>query len=145
MPQENWFTTPVPQLSCRVSATGGFCWCASFVWPPEVHFGNCPPAPLEKGERALHAAKRELEEETGYGSSSWSKLTEYYPSPGFLDEKMTLFLARDIRPGTPHQETDERIQVRSFSMRELLSLMRAGKIRDGKTLLGLLYFRWLGS
>ncbi len=113
-------------------ATGGSLW-------------ELPAGSLEKGERALHAAKRELEEETGYGSSSWSKLTEYYPSPGFLDEKMTLFLARDIRPGTPHQETDERIQVPSFSMRELLSLMRAGKIRDGKTLLGLLYFRWLGS
>lgn len=104
-----------------------------------------PAGSLEKNETALHAAKRELAEETGYESSSWRKLVQYYPSPGFLDEKLTLFLARNIRPGPPCPESDERIRVRSFPMPELLSMMRTGKIRDGKTLLGLLYFQWLAS
>ena len=113
-------------------ATGGSLW-------------ELPAGSLDKNESALHAAKRELAEETGYGSSSWRKLVQYYPSPGFLDEKLTLFLARNIRPGPPCPETDERIRVRSFRMPELLSMMRTGKIRDGKTLLGLLYFQWLAS
>ena len=104
-----------------------------------------PAEAIDRGETVLHAAKRELVEETGYGSSFWRRLVEFYPSPGFLDEKMTVFLAQDIRPGPPRPEKDERILVRSFRMAELLLMMQTGKIRDGKSLIGLLYFRWLSS
>jgi ADP-ribose pyrophosphatase len=105
-----------------------------------------PAGSIDPGETALQTARRELAEETGFRSRSWRKLLEFYPSPGFLDEKMTLFLARDIIPGPARQEADERILPRAFAMAEVLSLARAGKIRDAKTLLGLLCFdRWGSS
>ena len=70
---------------------------------------------------------------------------EFYPSPGFLDEKMTLFLARKIRSGSARPEEDERIQLRSFSKDQLLGMLRGHKIKDGKTLVGLFYFLSLNS
>ena len=108
-----------------------------FLW-------ELPAGSIDPGETALQAARRELAEETGYRSRSWRKLVEFYPSPGFLTEKMTVFLARDIRPGPPRPEADERILARAFPMAEILPLVRAGKIVDAKTLVGLLYFHLLG-
>ena len=105
-----------------------------FLW-------ELPAGSIDAGETARQTARRELEEETGYRSSQWRKLVEFYPTPGFLDERMTLFLAENVRPGTPRPEADERISVRSFAMAELLRMISTGKIRDGKTLVGLLYWR----
>jgi len=58
---------------------------------------------------------------------------------------MTLFLATKIRPGEPSPESDERIRVRSFHAAEWQDMIRAGQIRDGKTLVGLLYWQWMES
>ncbi len=102
-----------------------------------------PAGTLDKGETAFQTARRELVEETGYTSKSWRKLLEFFPSPGFINEKMTLFLARDICPGKARPEEDERIRTRAFSMAELLRMIETKKIIDAKTLVGLLYFeRW---
>lgn len=98
-----------------------------------------PAGGIDRGETALQAARRELAEETGYRASSWRKLVQFYPSPGFLSEKMTVYVARNIRPGPARPEKDERIFAKPFSPAELRAMIRAGKIRDGKTLVGLLY------
>lgn len=109
-----------------------------FLW-------ELPAGTIDKGEAALQTARRELAEETGYRSRSWRKLLEFYPSPGFVDEKMSLFLADDVRPGPPHTEEDEKILVRPYSMTEALRLVRTRKIVDAKSLVGLLYFERWGS
>ena len=99
-----------------------------------------PAGCLDPGETALQAARRELIEETGYRASCWKKLLEFYPSPGFVDEKMTLFLAEGAQPGPARPETDERILVQRFSVPQLQRMIGNKKILDGKTLAGLLYF-----
>ena len=102
-----------------------------------------PAGTIDQGETPLQTARRELTEETGYRASSWRKLVACYPSPGLLTEKMSLFLAQNLRPGPARTEEDERILPRAFSMREALSMVRDGEIRDAKTMIGLLYFdRW---
>ena len=102
-----------------------------------------PAGTLDKGETPLRAARRELAEETGFRSARWRKLGAFYPSPGLLAERMYLYLAQEIRPGTAHPEGDERISVHSFSMTALLGMIRAGEIIDAKSLVGLLYWsRW---
>ncbi|HEV2113822.1 MAG TPA: NUDIX hydrolase, partial [Terriglobales bacterium] len=58
-----------------------------FLW-------ELPAGKIDRGERPLHAAKRELLEETGYTARRWRKILHFYVSPGFLDETMTVFLAR---------------------------------------------------
>ena len=104
-----------------------------------------PAGSLDRGETALAAARRELAEETGYRAASWRKLIEFFPSPGFLDERMTLFLARKVRPGEASPEGDERIQVQAFRTEQWQAMIRSGQIRDGKTLVGLLYWQWIAS
>lgn len=98
-----------------------------------------PAGTLEPGEDPLDAAQRELAEETGYRARRLKRLCEFFPSPGILSEKMRLFEARGLTPSPAHPDPDERIRVRRFSRPELRALVSAGKIRDGKTLAGLLW------
>jgi ADP-ribose diphosphatase len=98
-----------------------------------------PAGTLEPGERPRHAAARELIEETGHKARSLKLLGRFFPSPGILSEKMHLFSARGLSRATANPDPDELILVRSFSIRELRGMVRAGRIRDGKTLAGLLW------
>jgi ADP-ribose pyrophosphatase len=103
-----------------------------------------PAGSIDKGETPLQTARRELVEETGYRAASWRKLVEFYPSPGFLTEKLTIFSAQKIRPGPTQLEEDERITAHPFSVVEALRMIRSGKIKDAKTMIGLLYYdRWM--
>ena len=104
-----------------------------------------PAGTRNRGERALETARRELAEETGYRASSWRKLLEFFPSPGILDETMTLFWAQKVQPGAAAPEDDERIRVGSFSRTQWERMIRSGQIRDGKTLVGLLYWQWMDN
>ena len=102
-----------------------------------------PAGRVEAGELPLAAAKRELIEETGYRAKKWSKLTRYYASPGFLAETMQIFLAEDLRAGVATPEEDEKIELLHIPLSELLGLIKDGKILDGKTIIGTLFFaRW---
>ncbi len=95
---------------------------------------------LEPGERPLEGAKRELLEETGYKGRNFKRLLSFYPSPGFLTERMDLFTCRVSGRPKPRPEPDERIECRAFSPPGLASMVRTSRIKDGKTLIGLLWF-----
>lgn len=99
-----------------------------------------PAGKIDPGENALQAAKRELSEETGYKAKSWKKLASYWASPGFLAEKMNIYLATDLQTGVATPMGDERIEARWFSSKEMDTLIREGKMDDGKTLIG--YLTW---
>ena len=94
---------------------------------------------MEPGESIIRAARRELQEETGYRAGSLKRLFSFYPSPGFLTEQMHLVEARDLTLSTATPEEDERIKVRAFSRSEIEKLLRKKKIIDGKTLVGVLW------
>jgi ADP-ribose pyrophosphatase len=102
-----------------------------------------PAGRLDPGENPLQAAKRELIEETGCRARHWEKLVSFYPSPGFVEEKMTIFLATGLTEGEAHPMDDERIECRWFSSAEIDRMLRAGKIIDGKTMIG--YLTWKRS
>ena len=84
-----------------------------------------------------------LMEETGYSAKKWKKLAAYWPSPGYVSEKMHLFLATDLKEGEAQPMEDERIETRWFKKKELAKLIRDGKIEDGKTLLAFSLWRFL--
>jgi ADP-ribose diphosphatase len=94
---------------------------------------------IEPGEAALAAAERELQEETGYRAKRLTPLLDFFPSPGFLTEKMYLIQASGLTRSQARPEADERIRARLFTRRELVPMLRSKKIRDGKTLVGLLW------
>jgi ADP-ribose pyrophosphatase len=96
-----------------------------------------PAGSRDPGEAPLAAAKREMIEETGYRAKRWTMLLRYFASPGFLGEWMQIYLARDIRQGEARLEEDENLEVFRMPLSEAMKLVAAGKIHDGKTLIGL--------
>ncbi len=100
-----------------------------------------PAGRVNPGETPLQAARRELLEETGYRARRWKKLLSFYPTPGYVTERMHLFVAADLEPGPARPDPDERIARRWFSPSEIQSWLRTGRIVDGKTLVGLLLWR----
>jgi ADP-ribose pyrophosphatase len=96
-----------------------------------------PAGRIEPKESPLAAAKREMIEETGYRAKRWTPLAKYYASPGFLGERMQIYLARDIREGTAQPEADEQIEILRIPLSEAMALVHSNKIQDGKTLIGL--------
>ena len=109
--------------------------------PAERDMWELPAGRMDPGETPLQTAKRELREETGYKARKWTKLVSFWASPGYIDEKMNLFLATDLTEGKQTPMEDERIEIRWFGRRELRNMITTGKILDGKTLIG--YFLWL--
>lgn len=99
-----------------------------------------PAGRIEPNEAPLAAAKREMIEETGFRARRWTHLTKYFASPGFLGESMNIYLARDIREGAAMPEDDEQIEVIRLPLSEVLALIAADKIHDGKTLIGVLFY-----
>jgi len=99
-----------------------------------------PAGRIEPGEKLIPAAKRELIEETGYRAKKWSHHVRYFASPGFLSEAMNVLLAQELTLGDAAPEDDERIEIRMTPLSEVLRLIKAGKILDGKTLVAVLLF-----
>lgn len=100
-----------------------------------------PAGRIDEGERPLAAGKRELREETGYSAKSWRRILFFYPSPGFMDETMTVFLARGLKPGKAQPEEDEKIEYEFVPLAEAVRMITNGKICDGKTIAGVLWSR----
>jgi len=98
-----------------------------------------PAGRIDDGETALTAAKRELLEETGYTARHWRRILHFYVSPGFLDETMTIYLARGLQSGAARPEPDERIAIRFFALSEAKRMALHGRIRDAKTITGVLW------
>jgi ADP-ribose pyrophosphatase len=111
-----------------------------FRLPARQYLWELPAGKLDEGETPLQAAKRELTEETGYSARKWDKLASFYPSPGFLTEKMTIFIATDLKEGEAKPMEDERIEVKWFKSKQVAEMIEDGKVADAKTIIG--YYRW---
>ncbi len=98
-----------------------------------------PAGRIDDGETPLTAAKRELLEETGYRARHWKRILYFYVSPGFLDETMTIYLASGLEAGPAQPEADEKIAVRFFGLSEAKRMALEGRIRDAKTIAGILW------
>jgi len=91
-------------------------------------------------ESFVSGARRELQEETGYTAGKMQLLLDLFPSPGFLRENMAIFLATRLKKGAANPEPDEKITQTIVTLREAEKWIRGGKIRDGKTVAGILYY-----
>lgn len=105
-----------------------------------------PAGTLKAGEDPTLAARRELEEETGYRAGHLEPLGEFYTSPGFCDELMRVFVAHHLEMVGQHPEPGEDIEVEVVAADDALAMIDDGRIRDGKTIAALLMWaRRLGD
>jgi ADP-ribose pyrophosphatase len=99
-----------------------------------------PAGTLEPNEDPAVTAHRELIEETGYRADKIEKLCEFYMSPGILNERMHLFLAKGLHAGKTALESGEEIETLVVPWDEAMRMVEAGKVRDAKSLVGLLHY-----
>lgn len=97
-----------------------------------------PAGTLEDGETPEACARRELEEETGLRADELEPLAAVYTSPGFTDERVHLFLARNPERGAPRPEDDERLERRELPLEDAVAMAERGEIRDAKTVTALM-------
>ena len=105
-----------------------------FRYPLDQVITEIPAGKLDSfTEDRLAAAKRELEEETGYTADTWTALGDFHPTAAYCDEKITLYLATGLHQGERHLDEDEFLNVMAVPMEELVADIMAGRITDGKT------------
>jgi ADP-ribose pyrophosphatase len=110
----------------------------SAVIVPVFDLLEAPAGTLANGERPEVGAERELQEELGLIAGNMEKLSEFFVSPGFCEEKMWVFLATELVQGQQRLEEDEVLDVVRLPISEALEMITSGEIQDAKTIIGLM-------
>lgn len=127
----------IPQLE-----DGSIIFVRQFRYPAGKELLEIPAGGIEKDETPHQCAARELKEEVGYKAGFWKKLLDFYPCPGYSTEKLHLFLARNLKPVSIRKsDTDELIKTYIINFKDAVKLIKNGKIKDAKTIIGLMLLK----
>jgi ADP-ribose pyrophosphatase len=96
-----------------------------------------PAGKLDAGEEPARCAARELKEEVGLEAGELLRLGVIFTAPGFCDERIHLFLARQLRPTAQQLDADEVLSVSRIPLPQALNMIGSGAIQDAKTIAGL--------
>lgn len=108
--------------------------------PIEDTLLEIPAGKLEPKEDPQECAIRELEEETGFATDNVEKISEFYTTPGFSNEVMHIYIAKDLKEGTVNLDDDENIQIIKLPIDEVLYKIKTGEIKDAKTIIAILTY-----
>ena len=87
----------------------------------------------KEGEEPLECGKRELKEETGATAGKYTFLGELYPSPGYTDEVIYIYLAEDLSFGESRPDEDEFLETQRIPFQKALKMALDGRLKDAKT------------
>ena len=104
-----------------------------------------PAGKRDPGEVPEVTAARELSEETGYTASSVKPLVSFYPTCGYSNEDLYIYICRGLTPGKTHWDDTECLDVLEYDVDELMDMIMRNEIKDSKTIIGLLYARQAGE
>lgn len=104
-----------------------------YRYPYEEIIPEIPAGKRDPGEDPLVTGKRELKEETGYTAKRYLSLGRFYPSPGYLDEVIYMYLATDLQPGEMSLDNDEFLTVEKIPLTKAVDMIMNDEITDGKT------------
>ena len=110
-----------------------------FRYPLRRHFYEIPAGKIDPGETPLQTARRELREECRYQAGKWRHLTTIHPCIGYSDERIELYLARELAHVGHAPADGELLEVVPMKVAAALRWVREGKITDEKTVIGLLW------
>lgn len=111
--------------------------------PAERVMLEAPAGKIDPGEEAFNAAIRELKEETGYTAGKVTKLTEFYPSVGYSQEVLHLYLCTELTAGETCPDENEALDVLTVDVDELFKMIMNGEIRDAKTIIAIMMVKEL--
>ena len=121
-----------------VTDAGDVILVTQFRYPYMKTVLEIPAGKLEDGEEPLLCGMRELREETGYEAGEITSLGHLYPSPGYTNEKIYLFMARALSAGDASPDEGEFVSVRKIPMEQALSMVEKDEIHDAKTVAAIL-------
>lgn len=120
-----------------VHADGTVTLVRQYRYAADGYIWEIPAGKLDTGEPPISCAARELQEETGLKAAELVPLGTIFSAPGFCDERIHLFLARQLSSTTPRLDADEVLSVSRMPLRQALDMIRSGAIQDAKTIAGL--------
>ncbi|MEJ7809276.1 MAG: NUDIX hydrolase [Gemmatimonadaceae bacterium] len=129
----------VPFLSDPEGADPEILLIRQYRYAADGYLYEIPAGRLDPGEPPLDCARRELQEETGCTAERVQHMYTFFPTPGFCDERIHLFMATGLTRGDVAREADEFMEVETRPLSDALAMIERGEIADGKTALGLLF------
>ena len=99
-----------------------------------------PAGKIDKNEKPIECARRELEEEIGYRTQKFTLLTEIHPAIGFCNEKISIYLAEKLIKTKAQLDPDEFVELIPETMTNAIEMIECGLITDAKTIIGLLWY-----
>ena len=99
-----------------------------------------PAGKLEKGEDALECARRELKEEIGADCKEIKMIDLIYPTPGYTNEPLHIFLAKGLTFGDTKWDEDEFLNIKKIPFDKALDMVRSGELKDAKTVIAILRY-----
>jgi ADP-ribose pyrophosphatase len=109
-----------------------------FRYPAGESLLEIPAGKLEYGEDPFECAVRELSEETGFTAETYTDLGRFYPSPGYCQEVLYIYLAQGLKPGKMHLDENEFLDVVEYPLDELVQMVMDNKLSDAKTIIAIL-------
>lgn len=129
-----------------IDEDGFVCMVRQFRKPYEKAILEIPAGKIDPGEKPEICGRRELVEETGYSAKEFISLGEFYPSVGYSNEIIHIFLAKNLTKGNANPDEDEYVDIEKIHIDTLVSMIMSGEIKDGKTIAAILKTHvYLGS